>query len=211
MYPQCSVRTLLVIILSRWYVHVPIIMVEPPKSLIRSRSPQSRPKRRHKSQRSRSHSSSTSRSRSRSHSRSKSHSRSPNGKHKTTKEAKKPAQVVKSIPTIAKGLSEKMDKKVKLTLISKLTNFCKDLQKKQEVENELGPEAAQEQYPLVSQVWLWASSVVTSCQGVWYSETYHRGHYVALYLRWGHGTYYVQIDLVIILPYPSFPALTLAL
>ena len=76
-------------------------------------------------------------SKSRSHSRSHSCSRSP--PHSKTKD-----EVVKSISTIAKGFSEIMDIKSKQKTLSTLTDFCKDLQKKQMLEDELGPEAVSE-------------------------------------------------------------------
>ena len=58
------------------------------------------------------------------------------------KESAKPSEVVQSISAIAKGFSEVVKNKEKQNNISVLTNFCKSLQKKQKLEDELGPEVA---------------------------------------------------------------------
>ena len=55
-----------------------------------------------------------------------------------------PFHVVQSIPILAKSLSKAAEKESKRKSISKLTDLCKDLQKKQEVEDQLGPHQIQQ-------------------------------------------------------------------
>jgi hypothetical protein len=54
--------------------------------------------------------------------------------------------VAKSIPTISKDLSKSMQVQTKKKSISKLTDFCKDLQKRQEVEDVGGAVEAKVRY-----------------------------------------------------------------
>ena len=58
----------------------------------------------------------------------------------------KPSEVVESLPGIANGLKQKTRQKT----ISKLTDFCVDLQKKQKIENEFGPQAVSQPVEQVS-------------------------------------------------------------
>ena len=81
--------------------------------------------------------------------------------------------MVESIPVVAKGLT----RKTKENTISKLTDFCKDLQKKQTIENEVGPEAFPEPVEQVCICMYLMSEVVPCREAVLISETLNNYNY----------------------------------